>query len=100
MNLLDILLIILSLSSCLRLLFYRRGASPFKVGYSFIAYLFIVCTGALGLALLTGIFQSIQIHRALIALIILVALAIFYCHGNVARLIKLPGRIQHAINLR
>ena len=99
-NLLDILLTILSLSSCLRLLFYRRGPSKFKVGYSFVAYLFIVSSGALGIAILTGILHSMQLPKALIALFILVAIAIFYCNGNVARILNLPRRIQHHRNLR
>ena len=100
MNLLDILLIILSLSSCLRLLFYRRGISVFKVGYSVIAYLLIVSSGALGLAILTGILQGETIPTVIILLIKTTAIAILYSGGNVARLLKLPGRIKHAINFR
>ncbi len=93
MSLLDILLTFLSLATCLRLLFYRRGKSAFKASYSFVAYLFIVSYGALGLALLTGIYNSLQLNNLLIVLLTLLSFLLFYWQGNVARLIKLQWRI-------
>ncbi|MEM5528064.1 phage holin family protein [Gammaproteobacteria bacterium AS21] len=92
MTIQDILLCIISLASCFRLLFYRRGSSPFKAGYSFLAYLLIVINGAIGLAILTGLLNCIYIPNTLIAIMIINAIAIFYCHGNVAHLVNIFRR--------
>jgi uncharacterized membrane protein YhdT len=92
MTLQDILLCIISLASCFRLLFYRRGASPFKAGYSFLAYLFIVANGAIGLAILTGLINCLYMPNVFIVIMIINAIAIFYCHGNVAHLVNIFRR--------
>jgi hypothetical protein len=96
----DLLLIFVALATCLRLLIYRRYKATFKADFSITAYLLIVCYGALSLSLLTGLTSSAQLPYSLILVTATLSAAVFYCSGNVSMLIKLPGRIQHAINFR
>ncbi len=100
MKLLDLLLLFITLASCLQLLVYRRDKAHYKPALSVIAYLIIVSYGGLSVALLTGMLSSTQIPALVIVGIFVLSSSVFYCAGNVSMILKLPRRIQHVINFR
>lgn len=87
----DLWIALLSGAICLRILLYRRGNSAFKRHCSAIAYLIIVGTGSLTLALLT---QRIRMPDSPITilvawLLVCLLLAALRSRGNVARLFEI-----------
>jgi uncharacterized membrane protein len=88
-NALDLLLFAICAASCLRLLFYRRSGARFKRHISIVAYLLILLTGGLALALLTGRIAATDIHPLVILALALLTAAVYYARGNIAHIIRM-----------
>ncbi|QEW06363.1 phage holin family protein [Nitrincola iocasae] len=89
MNLLDLIVFVCSAATCMRLLFYRRGAARFKRHISLLAWLVIVVTGSVALCIVTGKISSDQIHPIGILMLGALTFATWYAHGNIAQLLRM-----------
>lgn len=89
MSALDLLVFVCSGLTCLRLLFYRRDGARFKRHVSAFAWLAIVTTGSLALAVLTGRLHGDQLPALAILVLMLFTLAIWHAKGNLAALFRL-----------
>ncbi|MCV6588930.1 MAG: phage holin family protein [Marinobacterium sp.] len=75
---------------CLRLLLYRRRTSThFKRSLSFIAWLLIVGSGSLVLALLTGKTSGQQLPILLGPFMALLCALVFFTGGNISNMIRM-----------
>lgn len=93
MTLADLLIITLSLSTCLRLLFYSRNGASFKRYISFVAYLAIVATGSLGILVLIGQITFTQIPLPVIAALPTFTTLVFIARGNVSQILRITRGI-------
>lgn len=89
MDTLELFIILCCFSSCLRLLLYRRNGDRFKRHFSILAYLAILITGSLGLALLTHKLTVSQLPPVLLIGIVVFTVLICICQGNIACLFRL-----------
>lgn len=89
MNTLDLLLLLICAASCLRLLTYRRRGARFRRHISALAYLLILLTGGLALALLTGQITAADIHPLCMLALSLLTAATWYTGGNVSHLMRI-----------
>jgi len=88
-NALDLLLFVICAAGCLRLLFYRRGGARFKRHFSILAYLLILLTGGLALALATGQINAANVHPVAMLALSLLTGAVYHARGNIAYLIRM-----------
>ncbi|WP_421865104.1 phage holin family protein [Motiliproteus sp.] len=84
----ELLIIALSCTISLRLLFYRRSGARFKRGYAALAWVLIVLSGGLALCMLTGRLSLADINPVAIVLLALVCVGVLLTRGNVAQLIR------------
>ena len=91
MTLLDILLLIVTLSTSLRLFFYSRNGAQFKRSISLLAYLLITVTGALGLMVLLGNIRATDLNPVFILLLAAVSISTWVHRGNVAAMLRSAG---------
>ncbi len=89
----DLLYILCCIAIVARLIMFNRGQCHYKRHISFIAWLLIVSTGSLAIALLTGITHAQQLPVLLSPALQLLAVLVFRSGGNVAHLFT-PIRIQ------
>ena len=81
--------LLVSAACCLRLLAYRRRGARFRRHISALAYLLILLTGGLSLALLTGQIAAADIHPLCFLALCMLTAATWYTGGNVAHLIRI-----------
>lgn len=89
MTLADLFIVALCLSTCLRLLFYSRNGASFKRGISIVAYLAIVATGSLGIAVLIGKITFDEIPALLVLGLSTFTLLVFIARGNVSQILRI-----------
>lgn len=89
MNALDLLLLLISAACCLRLLSYQRRGARFRRHISALAYLLILLTGGLALAMITGQIAAADIHPLCILALSLLTAATWYTGGNVSHLMRM-----------
>jgi len=85
----DLLLCVLCMATCGRLIFYRRSGCQFKRHFSVVAYLLVVLTGSIALALLTGRLSAANLPPLLLVPIGALCGMVYYVRGNVAQLLRL-----------
>lgn len=89
MTVADLFITLLSLSACVRLIFYSRNGSTFKRSVSFVAYLTIVATGSLGIMVLIGKVTFTEIPLLAIVGLIVFTLLVFIARGNVSQILRI-----------
>lgn len=89
----DLLYILCCIAIVARLIMFNRGGCHYKLHISFIAWLLVASTGALAIALITGITHAQQLPGLLSTVLLVLAVLVFRSGGNVAHLFT-PIRIQ------
>lgn len=94
-NTLDLIVIISSMATCLRLLFYRRHGAGFKRHISLLAWLLISITGGTGMMIITGKLSAIDINPLFILLLWVLTILVYRDSGNVASMLRRVFSQEH-----